>query len=106
MIPSERAEKALHFLVDSDADLATLEGELRNAETRADIALEVSFLEAQGANIREREAKAKTNPKYLAAQSDVTEAEIAFKTLKYQRQTADTLIGVYRTQESSRRQGV
>lgn len=106
MIPSDRAEKALNFLVDTDSKLAQLEGELRNAEQRAEIAEQMAFLESVGANIREREAKAKTSPKYLAALSDVTQAEIDYKTLKYQRQSADILIGMFRTQESSRRQGV
>lgn len=106
MITSERAEKALEFLVSTDATLAQLEGELKNAEQRAEIAKDIAYLEAQGANVKEREAKAGTNPKYLAALSDVTSAEIAYKTMKYQRQTADILIGMFRTQESSRRQGV
>jgi len=106
MISSERAEKALHFLVETDIKLAELEGEVKNAETRAEIEEQLAFLEATGANVREREAKAKTSAKHLAALSELTRAEVDFKTLKYQRQTADTLIGCWRTQESSRRQGV
>ena len=106
VISSDRAEKALNFLVDSDHKLALLEGELRNAEQRADIQEQLGFLEANGANVREREAKAKTEAKYLAALGDVTRAEIEYKTLKYQRQTADILINMWRTQESTRRAGV
>lgn len=106
MITSERAEKALDFLVNTDARLAQLEGEVMNAEQRAEIEEQIAYLESTGSNIREREAKAKTASKYLAALSEVTRAEIDFKTLKYQRQSADILIGMFRTQESSRRQGV
>ena len=106
MISSDRAEKALEFLVSTDTKLAELEGELKNAEQRAEIEEQIAFLESQGSNIREREAKAKTSAKYLAALSDVTRAEVDFKTLRYQRNSADILIGCWRTQESSRRQGV
>jgi hypothetical protein len=105
MIPSDRAEGALNFLVDTDAKLAQLEGEVRNAETRARIEKEIAYLEAQGSNIREKDAKANTSAKYIAAETEVVRAEIEFKTLKYRRQTADILIGCWRTQESSRRQG-
>ena len=106
MISSDRAEEALDFLINSDAKLAILEGEFRNAEQRADIQKHLGFLEATGANISERNAKAETQPKYLAALGDVTRAEIEFKTLKYQRQSADILINMWRTQESTRRAGV
>jgi hypothetical protein len=106
MINADRAEKALDFLVESDHKLALLEGELRNAEQRADIQEQLGFLEATGSNIREREAKAKTEAKYLAALGDVTRAEIEYKTLRYQRQSADILINMWRTQESTRRAGV
>ena len=105
MISSDRAEKALNFLVDSDHKLALLEGELRNAEQRADIQEQLGCLEATGSNIREREAKAKTEAKYLAALGDVTRAEIEYKTLRYQRASAEILIGMWRTAEASRRQG-
>jgi RNase P/RNase MRP subunit POP5 len=106
MISSERAEEALNFLLDTDTKLALLEGELRNAEQRADIQEQLGFLEATGSNIKEKEAKAKTEARYLAALGDVTRAEIAYKTLKYERQTRDILINCWRTQESTRRAGV
>jgi hypothetical protein len=105
VISPERAEKALHFLVNTDVTFAELEGELRNAEQRAEIEEQLAFLEATGSNIREREAKAKTSAKYLAALSDVTRAEVEYKTMKYQRQSADIMVGVWRTSEASRRQG-
>ena len=105
MISSDRAEEALDFLVNSDAKLAILEGEFRNAEQRADIQKHLGFLEADG-NISERNAKSETQPKYLAALGDVTRAEIEYKTLKYQRSSADILINMWRTQESTRRAGV
>ena len=106
MISADDAENAVHELINSADRLAWLEGQVRNAELKQELAYAKSYIAAKGANIEERKANAKLDPKYEEAYEAVTPHIIEYKKLLYRRKGLDDLCGLYRTQESSRRQGM
>jgi hypothetical protein len=104
MITVERVEKSLAYLATTDADVAEAEGEMLRAEYRCDLIKDRIFLTATG-TVAERQAKAGSANELAEAQENYIQALITVKKLKAKRQTEDQVIQVWRSQESSRRQG-
>jgi hypothetical protein len=104
-VTQERMESALNFLAETDYEYAELDGAFKNAEKREDLEKDIAFVTSTGSNVREREANAAQKIGYQNAKDDTVRAYIAFKKIKAKRETAGILIDVWRTLESSRRNG-
>jgi isocitrate dehydrogenase len=104
-VTQERMESALDYLVSTDFQFAELDGQVKNAENRVELAKEIAYARSEGANIKEREAKAVMAETYQNALDEHTKAYIEFKKVKAKRDTAQVLIDVWRSLNAARRQG-
>ncbi len=104
-ITEERMNAALQYLIDKDEEYAKLDGAVKDAENKADLAKQIAYVRAEGSNIKEREAVAAQAPAYQNALDDHVKAYIAFKKVKAKRDTAQTVIDVWRSLNAARRQG-
>jgi hypothetical protein len=104
-LTQERMEAALQYLIDTDYEYAALDGGVKDSENKADLAQQIAYVRSEGANIKEREAIAATSPAYQNALDEHTSAYIAFKKVKAKRDTAQTVIDVWRSLNAARRQG-
>lgn len=104
-INQERMEAALQYLIDTDFEFAQLDGEVKQTENKADLAKQIAFVRSEGSNIKEKEAKAEMSEGYQNALDAHTSAYIAFKKVKAKRDTAQTVIDVWRSLNAARRQG-
>lgn len=104
MISSERMEKALRFLAETDDEVAAGEGDLLRAEYKHGLIKDRIFLTSEG-TVAERQARAGSSNEAMTAHEEYISALVALKKLKAKRQTEEQIIQVWRSQESSRRQG-
>lgn len=103
-ISSDRMEKALRFLAETDDEVAEAEGEMQRAEYKHSLVKDRIFLTSDG-TVAERNARAGCASEALEAHESYVQALIKVKQLRAKRETESQVIGVYRTQEASRRQG-
>lgn len=95
-------EKALRYLAETDGAVAEAEAAVERAEYRHGLIKDRIFLTASG-TVAERQATAGSSNEALAAHEDYLAALVAHKQLRAKRETESQVIGVWRTQESSRR---
>lgn len=105
MISQDRMEKALRFLAETDEVVAELEGEMLRTEYRHGLVKDRVFLTCEG-TIAERQARAESSNDALAAHEEYISSLVSLKKIKAKRATEEQVIQVWRSQESSRRQGV
>jgi hypothetical protein len=105
MISAERVEAAIHFLVDTDSDVAYAEGEVMRLERKIERIKDNLYLSEDG-TVPERKAKANRHPEVAVLEDEYVDALVKFKALKAKRDTARVEIEVWRSFESSRRAGV
>ena len=103
-ISSERMEKALHYLVETDDTVAEAEGEMQSAEYKHGLVKDRIFLTSEGP-VAERNARAGCSSEALEAHTNYIHWLVRVKQLKAKRETESQVIAIYRTQEASRRQG-
>jgi hypothetical protein len=97
-------EKALRYLAETDDTVAEAEGELQASEYLFSLVKDRIFLTSEG-TVAERNARAGCANESLEAHQKYIHALIRLKQIKAKRETESQVIGVYRTQEASRRQG-
>lgn len=104
MITTDRVEKSLRYLAESDELVAEAEGVVMKAQYLCELIKDRVFLTSEG-TVAERQARAGSSSELVKAQMEHVEAIVNLKKLKAKRATEEQIIGVYRTQEASRRQG-
>ena len=105
MIDEKQVERALFFLRDNAVKAGQLAGAVKEAEARRKASMAISFLEANG-TVAERDARSRVDPAVTRAYSDYCDAVSEYETIKLQISAAETLIEVWRTQNSNRRAGI
>jgi hypothetical protein len=105
MISDDRREKAIRFLAESDLESAELEGEMVRREYLFDMIKDRVFLVSDGANVKEREARANTSPDVQVAHEQYVQSLIKFKGMKAKRQTEAMICDQWRSENANRRQG-
>lgn len=100
----EEAEKAYHYIAQTDEAIAQAKARLMAAEYGVKTAEAVCYLDATG-TVEERKSVARCAPRYTEAVSEHEDAVLEFETIKAKRQRALLAIELYRTQEASRRAG-
>lgn len=103
-VSSERMEKALRFLAETDDEVAAAEGDVLRAEYKVDLIKDRVFLTSEG-TVAERQARAGVSNERMVAYEEYVSALVALKKLKAKRATEEQVIAVWRSQESSRRVG-
>lgn len=103
MISDERMEKALHFLVETDRAVAEAEGAMLRAEYHHELVVDRALLLSGGGSVADRKASAAVSQDAQDAHERYLTALVELKALRAKRETEAQVIGVWRTQESSRR---
>ena len=104
MIDQAKAEAALAFLADTDADCASAKSLLEGLTRQERTIKSVAFLDAIG-SVAERNARAEVSVAYTEHTKKVEAAVLDYHTLRNRRDTAVMVIEFFRTLESSRRKG-
>ena len=104
MISKERLEKALTFLAETDETFAYHKTHVAQTDHKAKAIKSAMFLRFDG-TVAERTAKAESSDEYQDALEIYFTALNALEKLKNKRQTESIVIEVWRSLESSRRQG-
>lgn len=105
MISDDRREKAIRYLAETDQESAELEGEMVRREYLFDMIKDRVFLVSDGANVKEREAKANTSAETQRAHEEYVQALVKFKGMKAKRQTEAMICDQWRSENANRRQG-
>lgn len=104
-ITDESIESALNFLRDSSKSLADWKARFKYLEQKRKSLKAAAFLEADGANVAEREAKAYRDEDYLKCLDEYKEAVYEYEILENQRRAAELRIEVWRTVNANQRRG-
>jgi len=104
-VTEESIEAALNFLRDSSGPLADWKSRAKYLEQKRKSLKAAAFIEADGANIPERESRAYINSAYLKCLDDYKEAIYEFEILENQRRAAELRIEVWRTLAANMRRG-
>ena len=104
MINQDRLEKALRYLVETDHEVAEAKGEILRIEQLLKRVNYRLFLSAAG-SIEARKAEAGKSSETAVLEQELVDAVVKYEGLKAKRETEDKIIDVWRTMESSRRQG-
>jgi hypothetical protein len=97
-------EKALHFLATTDERAAEIRGQLARKEYLCKVARAKVFLTNEG-TVETRKAMAETSPEVMQAENELADAVMEHEKLKAKRATQELVVEVWRSLESSRRQG-
>lgn len=106
MIDEEKAEEAVRWLAKTDVRFGQLKGEVLKAEQLCKRVRARNFLIAEGSSVKEREAAAEITPEVAEADQALVEVTIEYEVMRAERNTRDIGIQMWRSQESSRRQGM
>lgn len=105
MITEDRVERAVEFLRDTSEPYGQMRGRVAYAEGNLRRVRALEMLEREG-GLGMREAEALASSAYLTALEDQQNAVADFETLRAQREAAMMTIEVWRSQNSTRRQGL
>jgi hypothetical protein len=94
----------MHYLATTDEEAASLLANMERAEYRAKATRDIEFRHAEG-TVAERAAIAGCASSYTDAMNEYFAAVQAFHSVKNKRQTEALVVDVWRSMESSRRQG-
>lgn len=104
MISQERMEKALRYLAETDEPYAVEKADVERTEILRKRVRSRAFIEESG-TVAERQAKADIHADTLKADDEYIASMVAMEKLKAKRETEAKVIEVWRSLESSRRQG-
>ena len=104
MITDADAEKALHYLKDTDLEAAELRSQVAYLDEMRKIVRAELFLEYTG-TIPEREAQALKHPKYRDSVLALQVGTANYETLRNRRFTASQQIEIWRSENANRRSG-
>src|SRR6056300_863010 len=97
MITFERAEKAAEFIRDHAEEYGKLIGLCKSLEHQRKVVFGQAFLEVEGKNVAEREAKAYTSPEFKSVVEDIEDAWAHKETIAAQIKAAELTIELYRS---------
>lgn len=103
MIDTDRAEKAIEFLIETDNEAAELKSMVEYLKEGLKVIIAKHISLNDGPGIGQREAEAKASPEYAGALHNLQRVQQQFEALKNRRFTADQVIQVYRTQSANYR---
>jgi hypothetical protein len=104
-ITSERLEKAMAFLAETDSEYAERVGQVMPTDFMCDVAEALAFKTAEGSSVEARKQEAKCSEEVKKAKEQHFQAVVERERLKAQRQRAVILIECWRSLEASRRVG-
>ena len=104
MISTDRMEKALRYLAESDEEAAYHKAHCARTELQAKSIKNMVFLHSEG-TVAERTAFAESSPEYKDAMENHFESLRAFEQIKNKRSTEAILIDAWRSLNSSRNKG-
>ena len=105
LVTNERLERALVRLAESDEIYAGLKATMLRKEYMAKVAEALAFRQEKDGSVRDREMAARVAEPVMTAWDEYFEAVMQFETCRAQREREMTVIEVWRSLESSRRQG-
>ena len=104
-VDDDSIESALNFLRDSSKPLADWKSRAKYLEQKRKTLKAAAFLEADGANVAERESKAYCDTDYRNCLEEYREAVYEYEILENQRRAAELRIEVWRSLSASKRVG-
>lgn len=104
LVKNEQVEKALHYLADTDEQIADARVAVLQTEYLAEVAEAMAFRYAEG-SVESRKQEAKTVQAVKDSKDVYFKAVRQFEVLKAKRKRAELTIEMWRTSESSRRAG-
>jgi len=104
-VDKTRAELAVNYLANTDAQLAELKTDARRAELRIKKTKAAIFLTSSG-NIEERKATSETDNETKLAEEDWLAAEQKYEELKNRRDSAELVFEMWRSLNSARTKGI
>jgi chromosome segregation ATPase len=104
MISQDRLEKALRYLAETDEPVAEAKGEILRLENLIKRVQYRLFLSAQG-SVEARKAEAGKSEETARLEEELVSATVRYEGLRAKRDTERSVIEVWRSLESSRRQG-
>ncbi len=105
MITDADAEKALHWLAQTDAEYGRLSAQVEAMDYRRKLVRAEALITADGKSAEQRQAQAESTPDYKTACREHVKAIQQWRARQAQRQTWALTIEMWRTQAASRRQG-
>ena len=105
MISTDRMEKALRYLAESDEKFAYDKTHVARTELKAKSLKNMVFLHSEG-TVAERSALAENSKEYQDAMDNYFEALRAFEQTKNKRGTEAIVIDVWRTIASAKKSGI
>jgi hypothetical protein len=104
MISADRLEKALRYLAETDEDVAEAKGEILRLENLIKRVNYRLFLSSSG-SVEARKAEAGRSDETARLEEELVAATVKYEGLRAKRDTERSVIEVWRSLESSRRQG-
>lgn len=104
MIDTERRDKALQYLIDTDEKAAKARAYMLGLMKQESTIVGSLILQLKG-TVAEKEAGAKTSHEYKCWREDYENAVADFEIYKNRRHTAELIIEVWRSEGANRRQG-
>jgi len=104
LVTEKQVDQALHFLAESDAEVANARVMVMRSEYMADVAEALAYKIGSG-SVRDREMAAKVSPEVRKAMEAVFEATEAYEMVKARRKRAELTIEVWRSWNASKRVG-
>jgi hypothetical protein len=105
IVKKEQVESALKYIRDSAQRAGQLAGAVKEADHRRKTHTAMAYTEATG-TVAEREAIAMVSEEVQRAYKDICESVAAYETIKLNIKASETLIEVWRTENSNRRAGI
>lgn len=106
MFELKDVENAVRYMASTDAEFASAKAKMVAMAERKKITLAACFLDASGANVRERDAEALTSQIYRIEVDAWEESILEYETIHAKRIRAAHVIDIYRTLQSARTKGV
>jgi hypothetical protein len=104
MISQDRLEKAMRYLAETDEQVAECKGEILRLENLIKRVQYRLFLSAQG-SVEARKASAGCSAETAKLEEELVAGVVRYEGLRAKRETEKTIVEVWRSLESSRRQG-
>lgn len=104
LISQQRLEKALSLLAETDAEYAQWKGAVLRNEHMAKVAESLAYKSLDG-TVEDKKRAVLLVPEVAKAHEEAFKAVVAYEALKARRQREVLIIELWRTMESSRRQG-
>ena len=106
MFELKDVEKAVHYLGKTDESYASAKARMIAGKERLKTVLAVSYLDANGSNVKERESEALCSKDYRIELDGYEEAILDFETMKNKRLRAELTVEIWRSLNSARTKGV